>query len=46
VPVEYIGTQDTFGESGTPNQLLTKYGLDAVNIVAAAKKVMSRKSKN
>jgi transketolase len=43
VPVEYIGTQDTFGESGTPNQLLTKYGLDAVNIVAAAKKVMSRK---
>jgi transketolase len=46
VPVEFIGTQDTFGESGTPNQLLTKYGLDAVNIVAAAKKVMSRKSKN
>jgi transketolase len=46
VPVEYIGTQDTFGESGTPTQLLTKYGLDAVNIVAAAKKVMSRKSKN
>ena len=43
VPVEFIGTQDTFGESGTPNQLLTKYGLDAVNIVAAAKKVMSRK---
>jgi transketolase len=43
VPVEYIGTQDTFGESGTPNQLLTKYGLDAVNIVAAAKKVMSRR---
>ena len=44
VPVEYIGTQDTFGESGTPNQLLTKYGLDAVNIVAAAKKVISRKA--
>mgnify|MGYP006148468059 FL=1 len=43
VPVEFIGTQDTFGESGTPNQLLTKYGLDAVNIVAAAKKAMSRK---
>ena len=43
VPVEFIGTQDTFGESGTPNQLLTKYGLDAVNIVAAAKKVISRK---
>ena len=44
VPVEFIGTQDTFGESGTPNQLLTKYGLDAVNIVAAAKKVISRKN--
>ena len=44
VPVEYIGTQDTFGESGTPNQLLTKYGLDAVNIIAAAKKVISRKN--
>ena len=43
VPLEFIGTQDTFGESGTPNQLLTKYGLDAVNIVAAAKKVISRK---
>ena len=43
VPVEFIGTQDTFGESGTPNQLLTKYGLDAVNIVAAAKKVIERR---
>ena len=43
VPVEFIGTQDTFGESGTPNQLLTKYGLDAVNIVAAAKKVIARR---
>jgi transketolase len=43
VPVEFIGTQDTFGESGTPTQLLTKYGLDTVNIVAAAKKVMSRR---
>ena len=43
VPIEYIGTQDTFGESGTPNQLLTKYGLDTPNIVAAAKKALSRK---
>ena len=43
VPQEFVGTKDTFGESGTPNQLLTKYGLDAVNIVEAAKKVMSRK---
>jgi len=43
VPIEYIGTQDTFGESGTPNQLLAKYGLDTPNIVAAAKKVLGRK---
>jgi transketolase len=43
VPIEYIGTQDTFGESGTPNQLLAKYGLDTPNIFAAAKKVLGRK---
>jgi len=43
VPIEYIGTQDTFGESGTPNQLLAKYGLDTPHIVAAAKKVLARK---
>ena len=43
VPIEYIGTQDTFGESGTPNQLLAKYGLDTPNILAAAKKVLGRK---
>ncbi len=44
IPIEYIGTNDTFGESGTPNQLLVKYGLDTPNIVAAAEKVMSRKA--
>jgi transketolase len=43
VPQEYVGTKDTFGESGTPTQLLTKYGLDAVNIVEATKKVIARK---
>jgi len=43
VPIEYIGTQDTFGESGTPNQLLAKYGLDTPNVVEAAKKVLARK---
>src|SRR5215217_2318498 len=36
VPFEYVGTKDTFGESGTPAQLLTKYGLDSINIVEAA----------
>jgi len=43
VPVEYVGTNDTFGESGTPVELLKKYGLDAPNIVDAAMKVIARK---
>lgn len=44
VPIEYVGTKDTFGESGTPAQLLKKYGLDIPDIVAAAEKAISRKS--
>ena len=43
IPIEYIGTNDTFGESGKPMDLLVKYGLDAAHIVAAAEKVMGRK---
>jgi transketolase len=43
VPIEYVGTNDTFGESGTPDQLLEKYGLTAAHIVAAAEKVIARK---
>jgi transketolase len=43
IPIEYIGTNDTFGESGKPTELLTKYGLDTPFIVAAAEKVMQRK---
>jgi transketolase len=43
VPIEFIGTNDTFGESGTPVQLLKKYGLDAPNIVDAVHKVLKRK---
>jgi transketolase len=43
VPIEYIGTKDTFGESGKPTELLTKYGLDTPFIVEAALKVMKRK---
>lgn len=43
VPFEYIGTNDTFGESGTPTELLVKYGLSSEYIVAAAEKVMARK---
>src|SRR5689334_2896016 len=42
IPIEYIGTNDTFGESGTPMQLLKKYGLDTPNIVDAAQKAIAR----
>lgn len=42
-PQEFIATKDTFGESGTPEQLMEKYGLNAKSIVAASKKVMQRK---
>ena len=43
VPIEYVGTNDTFGESGKPAELLVKYGLDAAHIVAAAEKALARK---
>lgn len=43
IPIEYVGTKDTFGESGPPLELLKKYGLDTPDIVAAAEKVMARK---
>ncbi|QEH40542.1 transketolase family protein [Chitinophaga sp. XS-30] len=43
IPIEYIGTKDTFGESGTPLELLKKYGLDTPQIVEAALKAMARK---
>jgi transketolase len=42
-PQEYVAVNDSFGESGTPDQLLTKYGLDTPHIVAAAQKVIERK---
>ncbi|WP_300598743.1 transketolase C-terminal domain-containing protein [Niabella sp.] len=44
IPIEYVGTLDTFGESGTPDQLLKKYHLDVPDIVAAAEKVIARKN--
>lgn len=43
VPQEFIGTKDTFGESGTPAQLMDKYELNAAAIVKASEKVISRK---
>ena len=42
-PQEFVATQDTFGESGTPEQLMEKYGLNANAIIKAAKKAISRK---
>lgn len=42
-PMEYIAVNDSFGESGTPAELMTKYGLDAANIMEAAQKVIGRK---
>jgi transketolase len=43
VPLERIGTKDTFGESGTPDQLFEKYGLTAMDIVEAAIRSVERK---
>ena len=42
-PLERVGVMDTFGESGTPNDLLAKYNLTVADIVRAAKRVISRK---
>ena len=42
-PLERVGTKDTFGESGNPNDLMAKYGLTAADIYDAAKKSISRK---
>jgi transketolase len=43
-PQEFIATKDTFGESGTPDQLMEKYQLNAPAIVEAAEKVIKRKA--
>ncbi len=43
LPVEMVGVNDSFGESGTPDQLMAKYGLEAINVVEAAEKVIKRK---
>jgi transketolase len=42
-PQEFVAVMDSFGESGTPDQLMEKYGLNAKSIVAAAEKAISRK---
>lgn len=43
VPMAFVGVQDSFGESGTPKELMAKYGLTAKDIVAAAKNLVARK---
>ena len=42
-PQEYVAVNDSFGESGTPDELMTKYGLDTINIIEAVNKVLKRK---
>jgi transketolase len=42
-PQEFVAVNDSFGESGTPEELMVKYGLTAYEIIASAKKVISRK---
>ncbi len=43
VPQEYVAVNDTFGESGTPMELMTKYGIDTQDVVNAVHKVLARK---
>jgi transketolase len=42
-PQEFVAVNDSFGESATPDQLMTKYKLDPINIVEAVQKVLTRK---
>jgi transketolase len=42
-PQEFVAVNDSFGESATPDELMTKYGLDPINIVEAVQKVLTRK---
>lgn len=43
LPQEYVGVNDTFGESGTPEALMTKYGIDTEDVFNAALRVLKRK---
>ena len=43
-PQEYVAVNDSFGESGTPDQLMEKYGLSTEAIIAAVQKVLARKT--
>ena len=43
VPMEFVGIQNTYAESGTPEQLMEKYGLTAPHMVKAVRAVLKRK---
>ena len=43
IPQEFVATNDTFGESGTPKQLMEKYGIDSQAIITSCLKVIKRK---
>jgi transketolase len=43
VPMEFVGLEDTYAESGTPRELMERYGLVAADIVRAVEKVVARK---
>ena len=43
VPQEFVGVNDTFGESGAPMELMTKYGIDTEDIINASLKSLARK---
>jgi transketolase len=44
IPQEYVAVNDTFGESGTPMELMTKYGIDTQDVINAVHKVLARKN--
>ena len=44
-PQEFVAVNDSFGESGTPDQLMEKYGLGVKDVIAAVKAVLARKKK-
>lgn len=43
LPVEMVAVNDSFGESGKPEELMKKYGIDTINIIDAAERVLKRK---
>jgi transketolase len=44
VPIEFVGLNDTYAESGDPEALLRKYGLTAADVTAAARRVVERRA--